>query len=68
VIWVPGSFEIPVVAQQLALSEKYHAVAACEKLGGAGELKCQELKSKAIVEGYARVEALWGVAGYGPGV
>jgi hypothetical protein len=26
VIWVPGSFEIPVVAQQLALSEKYHAV------------------------------------------
>lgn len=25
-IWVPGSFEIPVVAQQLALSEKYHAV------------------------------------------
>ncbi|KAG0596536.1 hypothetical protein M758_UG263600 [Ceratodon purpureus] len=26
VIWVPGSFEIPVVAQQLALSEKYHAI------------------------------------------
>jgi len=25
-IWVPGSFEIPVVAQQLALSQKYHAV------------------------------------------
>jgi 6,7-dimethyl-8-ribityllumazine synthase len=70
VIWVPGSFEIPVVAQQLALSEKYHAVAACEKLGGAGELKCQELKSKAIVEGCARMkaEALRGVAGYGPRV
>jgi hypothetical protein len=70
VIWVPGSFEIPVVAQQLALSEKYHAVTACEKLGGAGELKCQELKSKAIVEGCARVEAeaLRGVAGYGPGI
>ena len=26
VIWVPGSFEIPVVAQQLALSKKYHAI------------------------------------------
>lgn len=26
VVWVPGSFEIPVVAQQLASSEKYHAI------------------------------------------
>jgi 6,7-dimethyl-8-ribityllumazine synthase len=50
VIWVSGSFEIPVVAQQLALSEKYHAVVVCEKLGRAGELKYQELKSKAIEE------------------
>ncbi|XP_024398178.1 6,7-dimethyl-8-ribityllumazine synthase, chloroplastic isoform X3 [Physcomitrium patens] len=26
VTWVPGSFEIPVVAQQLAMSKKYHAI------------------------------------------
>jgi 6,7-dimethyl-8-ribityllumazine synthase len=26
VIWVPGSFEIPVVAQNLATSAKYDAV------------------------------------------
>ena len=26
VVWVPGSFEIPLVAKRLALSGKYHAV------------------------------------------
>lgn len=25
-VWVPGSFEIPIVARQLALSQQYHAI------------------------------------------
>jgi 6,7-dimethyl-8-ribityllumazine synthase len=26
VVWVPGTFEVPIVAQQLAASSRYHAV------------------------------------------
>lgn len=26
VVWVPGAFEIPVIAQQMAFSSKYHAL------------------------------------------
>lgn len=26
VVWVPGSFEIPIIAQKLAISNKYHAI------------------------------------------
>lgn len=52
VFWVPGSFEIPVIAKKLALSKKYNAVIA---LGAVirGKTTHYELVSNEVSKGIA---------------
>src|SRR5262245_5383307 len=60
VVWVPGSFEIPVVAQRLAASKTYAAIIA---LGAVirGETDHYEHVCRAAAEGVAQVALSTGV-------
>src|SRR5262245_29750204 len=60
VVWVPGSFEIPVVAQRLVASKKYAAIIA---LGAVirGETDHYEHVCRAAAEGVSQVALSTGV-------
>ena len=59
IVWVPGSFEIPLVALQLAKKKNIHAV-ICLGAVIRGETLHFELVARAAAEGVSRVSLLAG--------
>src|SRR4030067_3864194 len=54
VVWVPGSFEIPLPAQKLASSKKYDAV-ICLGAGIKGDTSHNEYIATEVTKGIAQV-------------
>ncbi len=57
---VPGAFEIPLHAQQLAASGRYHAILACALVVNGGIYR-HEFVASAVIDGLMRVQLDTGV-------
>jgi 6,7-dimethyl-8-ribityllumazine synthase len=60
VVWVPGSFEIPVIAQKLAATKKYQAVICLAAVIRGGTVHFEYVASE-VTKGIAQVSLQTGV-------
>jgi len=60
IVWVPGAYEIPITAQKLAQTRKYHAI-ICLGCVLKGETAHNQYISEAVAHGLMRAQLLTGV-------